>query len=157
MLTHCHRKHRDGEKDEAESCYRGWGEEGSASLQPCEKQPRNSNYHSTGLVFALWRSNTSSHSQINVRLVSLPVLFHDVLKRPQKVFLESEVGEFPLLQKLHGQLPERVHCKDRHIFIGITANLQTRSSALLHCSIHFFTKQFHIKQCLPNFFQSCTV
>lgn len=86
--------------------------------------------HSTGLVFAP-PSNTdlhggshiSTHSQINVPLVFLPVLFHDVLKRPQKVLLESEVGQLPLLQKLHGQLPERVHCKNCHIFIGITANL----------------------------------
>lgn len=69
------------------------------------------------------RSDLSTHSQINVPLVSWPVLFHDVLKRPQKVFLESEVGQLPLLQKLHGQLPERVHSENCHIFVGITANL----------------------------------
>lgn len=66
----------------------------------------------------------SAHSQINVPLVSLPVLFHDMLKRPQKVFLESEVGELALLQEFHGQLPERVHSENRHIFICVTSNLR---------------------------------
>lgn len=46
-----------------------------------------------------------------------------MLKRPQKVFLESEVGQLALLQKFHGQLPERVHSENRHIFICITSNL----------------------------------
>lgn len=48
----------------------------------------------------------SAHSRISVLLVSSPVLFHDVLERPQKVFLKPEVGQLALLQKLHGQLPE---------------------------------------------------
>lgn len=77
-------------------------------------------------------------AQINVPLVSLPVLFHDVLKRPQKVFLESEVGQLPLLQKLHGQLPERVHCENGHIFIGITANLR-RDENIFQYNITLFS------------------
>lgn len=97
----------------------------SASLQPCEKQPRkvSTESHSVCTADLHGRSDLSIHAQINVPLVCRPVLFHDVLERPQKVFLESEVGQLPLLQKLHGQLPERVHGENRHIFVGITANL----------------------------------
>lgn len=65
-----------------------------------------------------------SHSLTQTYMESfLPVLFHDVLKRPQKVFLEPEVGQLPFLQKLHGQLPEGVHGENRHVFVGITADL----------------------------------
>lgn len=53
-----------------------------------------------------------------------------MLKRPQKVFLESKVGQLPLFQKLHGQLPERVHGKYRHIFVGVAANLHRGRSYL---------------------------
>lgn len=52
-----------------------------------------------------------------------PVLFHDVLKRPQKVLLEPEVGQLALLQKLHGQLPKRVHGEDGHVLVGAAADL----------------------------------
>lgn len=54
----------------------------------------------------------------------LPVLFHDVLKRPQEILLKSEVGQFSLLQKLHGQLPERIHGEDSDVLVGITAHLR---------------------------------
>ncbi len=37
---------------------------------------------------------------------SSPVLLHDVLKRPEEVFLEAEVGELSFLQELHGKLPQ---------------------------------------------------
>ena len=108
--------------DEAESCYGGWGGGGgSVSLQPCEKQPRNSYYSKPQ-----WWPCVSTIRRYRFTWTeqqTLPVLFHDVLKRPQEVFLESEVGQLPLLQKLHGQLPERVHRENGHVFIGTTANL----------------------------------
>lgn len=112
-----------------ESCYRGGaGGEGGLRVcslvrtgaeiehEPCVTPSRPYRSH-TG------RSNMSTHSRTSVLLVSSPVLFHDVLERPQKVFLKPEVGQLALLQKLHGQLPERVHCKNGHIFVGITADL----------------------------------
>lgn len=124
---------RDTERVEgrgvAESCYRGGGEGGlrvcslvrtSAEIEleydPCVTPSWSYRSH-TG------RSNMSMHLRISVLLVSSPVLFHDVLERPQKVFLKPEVGQLALLQKLHGQLPERVHGKNGHVFVGITANL----------------------------------
>lgn len=54
-----------------------------------------------------------------------------MLERPQKIFLESKVGKLPLFQELHGQLPERIHGKYRHIFVGVTANLHKGSSYLI--------------------------
>lgn len=35
-----------------------------------------------------------------------PVLLNNVLKRPQEIFLEAEVGQLAFLQELHGQLPQ---------------------------------------------------
>lgn len=55
----------------------------------------------------------------------LPVLLHDVLKRPKEVFLETEIRQLSFLQELHGELPQWVHCKDGYILIGVTAHLHT--------------------------------
>lgn len=54
-----------------------------------------------------------------------------MFKRPQKILLESKVGQLPLFQELHGQLPERVHGKYCYIFIGVTANLHRGRSYLI--------------------------
>lgn len=35
-----------------------------------------------------------------------PILLHDVLKRPEEVLLEAEVGQLAFLQELHGELPQ---------------------------------------------------
>lgn len=52
-----------------------------------------------------------------------PVLLHDVLKGPQEVLLESKIRQLSLLQKFHGKLPERIHCENSNVLIGITADL----------------------------------
>lgn len=65
-------------------------------------------------------------SGINFR--TLPVLLNNVLKRPEEVFLEAEVGQLSFLQELHGELPQGVHSKDRYIFIGIAAHLQQNAT-----------------------------
>lgn len=57
------------------------------------------------------------------KLKRLPVLFHYVLKRPEEILLESEIGQLALLQKFHGQLPQRIHSENSNILIGITADL----------------------------------
>lgn len=54
----------------------------------------------------------------------LPVLLHDVLKRPEEVLLEAEVGQLSFLQELHGELPQGVHGKDGYILVGVTAHLE---------------------------------
>jgi len=46
-----------------------------------------------------------------------------MLKRTQKVFLETEVGEFSLFEKLHRQLTQRVDREEGYILIGQTTNL----------------------------------
>lgn len=66
---------------------------------------------------------------------SLPVLLHDVLKRPEEVLLEAEVGQLSFLQELHGELPQRVHSKDGYILIRVTAHLEEdrhQTSSAMH-------------------------
>lgn len=36
----------------------------------------------------------------------LPVLLHDVLKWPEEVLLEAEIGQLSFLQELHGELSQ---------------------------------------------------
>ena len=43
---------------------------------------------------------------------TLTAPLHDVFKWSQKLFLEPEVGQFTLLQELHGELSERVSHKE---------------------------------------------
>lgn len=89
----------------------------------------------------------------------LPVLFHDVLKRSQKVFLEPEVGQLPFLQKLHGQLPQRVHCENCHIFIGITANLHrlkhNMTPTFKHIINHFVKNKCGFSETKCSFSKTC--
>lgn len=47
-----------------------------------------------------------------------------MLKRPEEVFLEAEIGQLSFLQELHGELPQRVHSKDGYILIGVTTHLE---------------------------------
>lgn len=73
-------------------------------------QPTNSHHsatiqslssHNPALQTHHWCCNKSFASQINTLsfflFPFLPVLFHDVLERPQEVFLESEVSQLALL------------------------------------------------------------
>lgn len=51
----------------------------------------------------------------------LPIFLHDVLKRPEEVFLKSEVGKLALLNKLGSQLSQRIHCEKRDILSRTTS------------------------------------
>lgn len=53
--------------------------------------------------------------------VELPVLFHNMLERPEEVFLEPEVGEFALLDEFSGQLSQRVHGEERDLLPRATS------------------------------------
>ena len=59
----------------------------------------------------------------NDLLFNKPVFLHDMLKWPQEILLESEIGKLPFLQKFHGQLSQRVNSKERNVLVGITSNL----------------------------------
>lgn len=52
-----------------------------------------------------------------------PVPLHDVLKRTQEILLESEVGELSFLDKLHGELTQRIHSKEGDVFVRVAAHL----------------------------------
>ena len=54
---------------------------------------------------------------------NIPVSFHDMFKRPEKVFLESEVGKLSLLYKLHGELPQWIHRKEGYVLKWAASNL----------------------------------
>lgn len=75
----------------------------------------------TPLLFTI---KYSLSSQPPILQNSLPVLLHDVLKGPEEVFLEAEVGQLSFLQELHGELPQWVHSKDGYILIRVTAHLE---------------------------------
>lgn len=80
------------------------------------------------LLDAAW--NDAKTLRPLLRFRTLPVLFNNVLERPEEVFLEAEVGQLSFLQELHGELPQGIHSKDRHIFIGIAAHLQQKATTL---------------------------
>lgn len=63
--------------------------------------------------------------------MSSPVLLYDVLKRPQEVLLEAEVGQLSFLQELHGQLPQRVHGEYGHVLVGVAAHLEGDATAVI--------------------------
>lgn len=77
-----------------------------------------------GMVIITYNIHRSLATHPPILQYSLPVLLHDVLKRPEKVFLEAEVGQLSFLQELHGELPQWVHSKDGYILIGVTAHLE---------------------------------
>jgi len=58
------------------------------------------------------------------RCSTSPVLLHDVLKGPEEVLLEAEVGQLSFLQELHGELPQRVHGEDGDVLVGVAAHLE---------------------------------
>lgn len=68
---------------------------------------------------------------------SVPVLLHDVLKRPEEVFLEAEIGKFSFLQELHGELSQRVNSENGYVLIGVTAHLHKRQQPLMKLRYKF--------------------
>lgn len=48
-------------------------------------------------------------------MTNLPVFLHNMLERPEKVFLEPKIGKFSLFDELRGQLPQRIHREERDI------------------------------------------
>lgn len=49
-----------------------------------------------------------------------------MFKRPEEIFLETEVGELSFFYEFHGELPQGIHRKESYIFIRITPNLQKK-------------------------------
>lgn len=47
-----------------------------------------------------------------------------MFKRPEEIFLETEVGELSFFYEFHGELPKGIHRKESYILIRITPNLQ---------------------------------
>ena len=46
-----------------------------------------------------------------------------VLKRPEEVLLELEVGQLLLLQEAHGELAQRIEGEEADVRVLVTANL----------------------------------
>lgn len=69
---------------------------------------------------------TAQYTEITVHnnyTKKLPICLHDVFKWPKKVFLETEICKFSLLQKLHRQLSQRIDSEKCNVFIWIASNL----------------------------------
>ena len=62
---------------------------------------------------------------------ALPISLHDMFKRPEEIFLKSEVSKFPFFYKFHGQLTEGINGKECYIFIGVTPDLKKSRGPLL--------------------------
>lgn len=67
------------------------------------------------LGLAIYNLRYASHNHVPDTRV--PITFHYHLKRPQELFLESEVRKLSLFDEFHGQLTQRVHRKYGNVFV----------------------------------------
>ena len=56
--------------------------------------------------------------------IRVDIIGHGILKRPQKVFLETEMRQLFLFQETHGKLSQRVQSKEADVRIVMTADLE---------------------------------
>ena len=64
--------------------------------------------------------STTTHHLPGIRIF---VVYNGVLERAEEVFLEAEMRQLFLLQKVHRQLPKRIERKEADIGVIMTAHL----------------------------------
>lgn len=84
------------------------------------------------------------NQEVNTCSYWLPVSFHDMFKRPEEIFLETEVGKFSFFYEFHGELPQGIHCKEGYVFIRITPNLWKKKTTSKDKNFLIMYKTLHI-------------
>lgn len=75
----------------------------------------------------------------------IPVLLHYMFKRPEEIFLKTEVCKFSFFKELHGKLPQGIHSKDGHILIGITADLPREQVMQVRLNSTLISSPYRVK------------